>query len=106
MDAMDNFRRKFVECRPDRGLRAAVTRAGRPPESATIVQRVFRIMHTLKGNSSMFGFTQMEPLPHHMETMRPDASNEGDRPYRAGFDAPLGRPPRGAARASQDRRAR
>lgn len=71
MDAMDNFRRKFVEEAADliEGLEAAVLELESHPTDATIVQRVFRIMHTLKGNSSMFGFTQIDRFTHHMETI-------------------------------------
>lgn len=33
------------------------------------VNRVFRIMHTLKGNGSMFGFAKMSEFTHHMENI-------------------------------------
>lgn len=71
MDAMDNFRRKFVEEAGDliENLEAAVLELEECPTDASIVQRVFRIMHTLKGNSSMFGFTQIDRFTHHMETI-------------------------------------
>lgn len=71
MDAMDNFRRKFVEEAADliESLEAAVLELEERPTDASIVQRVFRIMHTLKGNSSMFGFTQIDRFTHHMETI-------------------------------------
>lgn len=71
MDAMDNFRRKFVEEAADliENLEAAVLELEGRPTDASIVQRIFRIMHTLKGNSSMFGFTQIDRFTHHMETI-------------------------------------
>ncbi len=71
MDAMDNFRRKFVEEAADliENLEAAVLELEDRPTDASIVQRIFRIMHTLKGNSSMFGFTQIDRFTHHMETI-------------------------------------
>lgn len=71
MDAMDNFRRKFVEEAADQieNLEAAVLELEDRPTDASIVQRIFRIMHTLKGNSSMFGFAQIDRFTHHMETI-------------------------------------
>ena len=71
MDAMDNFRRKFVEEASDLidNLEATVLELEERPTDSSIVQRVFRIMHTLKGNSSMFGFTQIDRFTHQMETI-------------------------------------
>ena len=71
MDAMDNFRRKFVEEASDLidNLEATVLELENRPTDSSIVQRVFRIMHTLKGNSSMFGFTQIDRFTHQMETI-------------------------------------
>ena len=71
MDAMDNFRRKFVEEASDLidNLEATVLELEDRPTDSSIVQRVFRIMHTLKGNSSMFGFTQIDRFTHQMETI-------------------------------------
>ena len=71
MDAMDNFRRKFVEEASDLidNLEATVLELEDRPTDSSIVQRVFRIMHTLKGNSSKFGFTQIDRFTHQMETI-------------------------------------
>ena len=71
MDAMDNFKRKFVEEASDLidNLEATVLELEDRPTDSSIVQRVFRIMHTLKGNSSMFGFTQIDRFTHQMETI-------------------------------------
>lgn len=33
------------------------------------VEQVFRVMHTLKGNSSMFGFNKMGEFTHHLENI-------------------------------------
>jgi len=35
----------------------------------SIIGEIFRIMHTLKGNSSMFGFNKIGELTHHLETI-------------------------------------
>ena len=50
-------------------LEATVLELEDRPTDSSIVQRVFRIMHTLKGNSSMFGFTQIDRFTHQMETI-------------------------------------
>lgn len=39
------------------------------PGDKTAVEQVFRVMHTLKGNSSMFGFQQMGNFTHHLENI-------------------------------------
>lgn len=33
------------------------------------INRVFRVMHTLKGNGAMFGFTDMSEFTHHLENI-------------------------------------
>jgi two-component system, chemotaxis family, sensor kinase CheA len=39
------------------------------PSDLTLVQQVFRAMHTLKGNSSMFGFRAISEFTHHLESI-------------------------------------
>jgi len=39
------------------------------PGDKTAVEQVFRVMHTLKGNSSMFGFQKMGDFTHHLENI-------------------------------------
>jgi two-component system chemotaxis sensor kinase CheA len=36
---------------------------------AAVVEQMFRAMHTLKGNSAMFGFRKIEDLTHHLESI-------------------------------------
>ena len=72
MDAsLDNFKKKFIEEAVDLidDLEKAVLELEDNTHDADIVQRIFRIMHTLKGNSSMFGFEQIDRFTHHMETI-------------------------------------
>lgn len=80
MDAMDNFKRKFIEEAADLidNLEKAVLELEENTNDVDLVQRVFRIMHTLKGNSSMFGFTQIDRFTHHMETIY-DLVRSGER---------------------------
>ncbi len=39
------------------------------PKNNEQIQEVFRVMHTLKGGSSMFGFQKIEELTHNLETI-------------------------------------
>ncbi|PID90205.1 MAG: chemotaxis protein CheA [Bacteroidetes bacterium] len=78
--SMDNFKRKFVEEAYELidELEKAVLELEEDHENPDLVQRVFRIMHTLKGNSSMFGFEEIDRFTHHMETIY-DLIRSGDR---------------------------
>ncbi len=69
--SMDNFKQKFIEEAVDLidTLEKTVLELEENPGDIDIVQRVFRIMHTLKGNSSMFGYEQIDRFTHHMETI-------------------------------------
>lgn len=39
------------------------------PGDKSCIENVFRVMHTLKGNSSMFGFTVISDMVHELETI-------------------------------------
>ncbi|MBN1118447.1 MAG: chemotaxis protein CheA [Bacteroidales bacterium] len=39
------------------------------PDDPGLVDNVFRIMHTLKGNSNMFGFVHLGEITHHLENI-------------------------------------
>lgn len=68
---MDNFKKKFVEEATDLidGLEKTLLELEENPEDQSIVQKVFRVMHTLKGNSGMFGFDLIDSFTHEMETV-------------------------------------
>ncbi len=68
---MDNFKKKFVEEAVDLidGLEKSLLELEENPEDEAIVQKVFRVMHTLKGNSGMFGFEMIDSFTHEMETV-------------------------------------
>lgn len=92
MDAsLDNFKRKFIEEAVDLidDLEKTVLELEENTGDMDIVQRIFRIMHTLKGNSSMFGFEQIDRFTHHMETIY-DQVRSGEREVtQATLDATL-----------------
>ncbi len=68
---MDNFKLKFVEEASDLldGLEKDLLALEKNPEDKLLVQKVFRVMHTLKGNSGMFGFELIDRFTHEMETL-------------------------------------
>jgi len=68
---MDNFKQKFIEEATDLidGLEKALLLLEQNPEDAGLIQQVFRVMHTLKGNSSMFGFDLIDRYTHNLETV-------------------------------------
>ncbi len=67
----DNFKKKFIEEATDliEGLEKALLVLEHNPEDAGLIQQVFRVMHTLKGNSSMFGFDLIDKYTHNLETV-------------------------------------
>ncbi|RPH31061.1 MAG: chemotaxis protein CheA [Bacteroidales bacterium] len=68
---MDNFKQKFIEEAADliEGLEKALLLLEQNSEDAGLIQQVFRVMHTLKGNSSMFGFELIDRYTHNLETV-------------------------------------
>jgi two-component system chemotaxis sensor kinase CheA len=68
---MDNFKKKFIEEATDLidGLEKSLLALEENPEDISLVQQVFRVMHTLKGNSGMFGFDMIDSFTHEMETV-------------------------------------
>ncbi|MCC5927715.1 MAG: chemotaxis protein CheA [Cyclobacteriaceae bacterium] len=46
------------------------------PSSENAIERIFRAMHTLKGNSSMFGFVHVGELTHELENIFDDIRQE------------------------------
>ncbi len=68
---MDNFKRKFVEEALDliNELETVLLRIASNPEDKELIEHIFRIMHTLKGNSAMFGFSMIDQYTHQLETI-------------------------------------
>jgi len=68
---MDNFRRKFVEEALDliNELETVLLRMEPGTEDKEHIEQIFRIMHTLKGNSKMFGFDLIDQYTHQLETI-------------------------------------
>lgn len=68
---MDNFRKKFVEEAFDllSELENVLLRYDPEKEDMSLIEHIFRIMHTLKGNSAMFRFTMIDQYTHQLETV-------------------------------------
>lgn len=68
---MDDFRNKFIEEAAELidKLEDGLLKLEKDPSDTTLIQQVFRIMHTLKGNSSMFGFDLIDKFTHNLETI-------------------------------------
>lgn len=68
---MDNMKAVYLEEANELldNLEAALLQLDETPDEKTLIEEVFRIMHTLKGNSSMFGFTNIAEFIHNLETV-------------------------------------
>lgn len=68
---MDSFRKKFIEEAEELidNLEVSVLELEQRPNDEALIQQVFRVMHTLKGNSAMFGFDLIDSFTHNLETI-------------------------------------
>lgn len=68
---MDNMKAVYLEEANELldNLEGALLQLDETPEEKSLIEEVFRIMHTLKGNSSMFGFTKIAEFIHNLETV-------------------------------------
>ncbi len=68
---MDHLQTKFVEEAIDliNDLEEAVLSLDGNTSDKGIVEQIFRVMHTFKGNSTMFGFDEIGGFTHHLETI-------------------------------------
>lgn len=68
---MDHLQAKFVEEATDliNDLEEAVLSLENDATDKNIVEQIFRVMHTFKGNSTMFGFDEIGGFTHHLETI-------------------------------------
>jgi len=68
---MEQFREKFKEEANDliSDLEKALLELEEDVHNSDVTQKIFRIMHSLKGGSSMFGFNKMDKFTHHLENV-------------------------------------
>ncbi len=67
---MDRFQKKYIEEAQDLiiSLETSLLLVEKEKENPELVEEVFRIMHSLKGGSSMFGFEKISDLTHNLES--------------------------------------
>jgi two-component system, chemotaxis family, sensor kinase CheA len=68
---MDQFQKIFFEEATDiiNELEDSLLILAKNPTDKEVIERVFRAMHTLKGNGAMFGFPYLTKFTHHLETL-------------------------------------
>lgn len=68
---MEQFKKKFLEEAQDliNSLEDILLQLEENPSDKKIIEEVFRVMHSLKGGSSMFGFQKMDAFTHELETI-------------------------------------
>lgn len=68
---MEKFREKFAEEANDliNELEQILLDLESQPKNPELIQKVFRVMHSLKGGSAMFGFNKMDKFTHHLENI-------------------------------------
>ncbi|MEW5800962.1 MAG: chemotaxis protein CheA [bacterium] len=74
MSAMDRedkyaeaFREEAAELLSD--LEEVILSLENNPKDQELINRLFRVMHTIKGSGAMFGFQKIADFAHHLETM-------------------------------------
>ena len=67
---MDRFQKKYIEEAQDLiiSLETSLLLVEKEKENPELVEEVFRVMHSLKGGSSMFGFEKISDLTHNLES--------------------------------------
>ena len=71
MDIMEDFKQKFIEEADEliSNLEASLLILEKKPHEKEHIEKVFRIMHTLKGNGGMFGFNKISEFTHNLESI-------------------------------------
>ncbi|MDC7226234.1 MAG: chemotaxis protein CheA [Spirochaetales bacterium] len=67
----DQFRQAFIEESTEllSSLEAKLLEMEEAPEDKEKISAVFRIIHTIKGSSAMFGFNEISEFTHHVENI-------------------------------------
>ncbi|MCL6583798.1 MAG: chemotaxis protein CheA [bacterium] len=73
----DAFREEATELLSD--MEGVILSLEADPQDQELINRLFRIMHTIKGSGAMFGFQEVADFAHHLETML-DMVRAGKRP--------------------------
>ena len=68
---MDNFKRKFLEEASEHieDIEKALLELDGDSENTSLIEQIFRAMHSLKGGGAMFGFEKISEFTHNLETI-------------------------------------
>ncbi|HAN77548.1 MAG TPA: chemotaxis protein CheA [Bacteroidales bacterium] len=68
---MDNFQKKFREEAEDlvNGLESLLLKLDADKNNGSIIEEIFRTMHSLKGGGAMFGFNAVSDFTHNLESI-------------------------------------
>ncbi len=68
---MEKFREKFIEEASDliNELEKLLLEIEGDETNSELIQQIFRVMHSLKGGSAMFGFNKIDKFTHHLENI-------------------------------------
>jgi len=68
---MEDFRKKFIEEAQEylNELENTLLELESNSEDKSLIEKVFRVMHSLKGGGAMFGFEEISNFTHHMESV-------------------------------------
>src|SRR5690554_3938449 len=71
ISSFENFQSRFVEEALDNitELESTLLELDLSPNDKELLEKVFRIMHSLKGGGGMFGFDLLSEFSHHMENI-------------------------------------
>lgn len=74
---MDNLKAAYIEEASEllTNLEASLLALEENPQDKSNIEQVFRVMHTLKGNSSMFGLNAIADFVHDLETIYDNIRN-------------------------------
>jgi len=67
----EDFKAIFIEEATDliADLESSLLSLEKTPSDKKLIERIFRVMHTFKGNCAMFGFEEMGDFTHHLENI-------------------------------------
>lgn len=68
---MEEFQKKFIEEATDliNDLEDALLQIESNPDDKELIEKIFRVMHSLKGGGSMFGFEKISEFTHNLENV-------------------------------------
>lgn len=68
---MDDFQKKYLEEATDlvNSLESTLLAIEKNTEDESLIEKIFRIMHSLKGGGAMFGFNRISEFTHNLENI-------------------------------------